>query len=116
MDHTDPTGDDAICVYQGDCQTLLNVNNVPGNLKLTGEIIGVAGLADGIGEAAEGGPILSKIGQVVKGIRRLFGTAEDVNAVDREVHGSSRASTRAQHRCEIFDKSTGDVQKTGISG
>jgi RHS repeat-associated protein len=83
MDRTDPTGDDAACVYAGDCQTFLNINNVPGNLKTTGEIAGAVGVGiatDGIGELAEGGSLLSKIGQMVKGIRRIIGIAEDVKA------------------------------------
>ena len=32
------------------------------------------------------------------------------------VHGNSRLSTKPQHGYEIYDKSTGDVVKTGISG
>jgi hypothetical protein len=38
-----------------------------------------------------------------------------IDAVNN-VHGNSRASTKPQHGYEIFEKSSGDVVKTGISG
>jgi RHS repeat-associated protein len=109
MDRIDPTGDDAACVYAGDCQTFLNINNVPGNLQTTGEIAGAVGLAaatDGIGELAEGGSILSKIGQVVSGIRRLFGAAEEAKTITRYM-GKTEAETAAR---------TGEIPNVGLDG
>ena len=40
-----------------------------------------------------------------------------IDVVDGEkVHGNSKSSTKPQHGYEIYDKTTGDVVKTGISG
>ena len=38
------------------------------------------------------------------------------NKCGTEVHGNSKASTKPQHGYEIFEKETGKVAKTGISG
>ncbi|WP_198299671.1 polymorphic toxin-type HINT domain-containing protein [Tumebacillus avium] len=41
---------------------------------------------------------------------------EKCDAVKSLIHGNSKASTKEQHGYEIFEKETGDVVKTGISG
>ena len=66
--------------------------------------LGVA--TDGLGDLAEGGSLLSKIGQVVKGIRRLFGAAEDAKTITRYM-GKAEADTAAR---------TGEIPNAGRDG
>ncbi|MCQ2118745.1 MAG: DUF6443 domain-containing protein, partial [Bacteroidales bacterium] len=58
------------------------------------------------------------LGDLLKAPRvgKNIGILSDAVDAVKSVHGNSKASTNAQHLYEIFDKETGIVVKTGISG
>ncbi len=56
----------------------------------------------------------NKADNVVKGTAKAT-RVDGVAKAEKAVHGNSKASTKAQHVYEIFDKETGEVVKTGIS-
>ena len=50
-----------------------------------------------------------------KAVKSIDKTA-DIGKTAKAVHGNSKASSKAQHLYEIFDRETKEVVKTGISG
>ena len=68
--------------------------------------------------AIQSGLSLLPLGDLLKAPRigKNIGILSDAVDAVKSVHGNSKASTNAQHLYEIFDKETGIVVKTGISG
>lgn len=75
-------------------------------------LISSAGLLPLVGDVAKVG----KLGKDVKIIETAIDAVKESKTTIKVVNGNSRKSQKAQHLYEIFDKETGEVVKTGISG
>jgi putative membrane protein len=75
-------------------------------------LISSAGLLPIVGDVAKVG----KLGKDVKIIETAIDAVKESKTTIKVVNGISRKSQKAQHLYEIFDKETGEVVKTGISG
>lgn len=73
--------------------------------------ISLAGIIPYVGDIAKAG----KIKKDVKIIETAIDACKQGHKKAKVVHGNSKASTKAQHVYEIFDKETGKAVKTGIS-
>ena len=73
--------------------------------------ISVAGLIPYLGDAAKVG----KVKKDINIIENAIDAAKETKTIKKQIHGNSKASTKAQHVYEIFETQTGKTVKTGIS-
>ncbi len=78
-----------------------------------GAALNLAAAVPGAGLAVGAVKITKTVVKTVKASKKAKST---LKTVSKTVNGNSKASTKAQHVYEVFETSTGDVVKTGISG
>jgi RHS repeat-associated protein len=116
-DRTDPSGDSPleIVFFVGDAAQLvsdISSGASPGEIAMS-----VANVAIDAVAVASPVPGISEVAHVAEAAEKIEKVAEVGEKAASEVaHGNSLKSTAEQHRYEISEKSTGKVEKTGISG
>ena len=76
----------------------------------------VPGVPGGAGTAIKAGRAAKKVVDIVDNTVKAEKVVSGAKTVKNVVNGNSKASKKAQHLYEVFDQSTGEVVKTGISG